>query len=205
MAKEIFPGQIDLKRVKFLIEQTKFWPVYERDTVYSKSSSSGSVDSSGTGETWNPTLEEWLPTSSAGSSVISSEQEGEADIPVVRSEPFKEISSITPYPLDEILWELSDRLMEQYQRHFMIRRPGKPTRAAVTPFVTSWGVRPERIRAYTERLREKFLTANEVDQALFDIHNRLSLAATGRPLQKDEKEKDPSRDEEGDDIAFEGE
>lgn len=28
MAEEIFPGQIDLKRAKFIIEQTKFWPVY---------------------------------------------------------------------------------------------------------------------------------------------------------------------------------
>lgn len=182
MAEEMFPGQIDLKRVKFLIEQTKFWPVYARDTVYSRGSSSVTGTGSVTGETWNPALEEWAPSSSTSSMETTTENEGETDIPIFIPVPFKEVSSITPYSLEETLWELSDRLMEQYQRHFMIRIPGKSTRAAVTPFVKSWYVRPEVIAAYRNLLCERFLPAKEVDQALFNIRNQLTLEATGIPL-----------------------
>jgi hypothetical protein len=185
MAEEIFPGQIDLKRVKLLIEQTKFWPVYARDTVYTHGSGFGTGTGTMTGQTWNPSLEEWLPSSAASSMESSSEQEGEADIPIFIPTPFKEVSSVTHYSLEEMLWQLSDRLMEQYQRHFMIRVPGQPTRAAVTPFVKSWHVRPEVLAAYKDRISDKFLRAAEVDQALFDVHNQLSIDVTGHGLRAD--------------------
>ena len=181
MAEEIFPGQIDLRRVKFLIEQTKFWPVYGRDTVYSKSSGSGSTSGSHTGESWNPDTEEWVPSMGDSSGESTTEQEGESNIPVFTPTPFKEVSSITAYSLEESLWEMSDRLMEQYQRHFMIRIPGQATRAAVTPFVQSWYVRPERIVAYRDRVCKKFLSVAEVDSALLEVHNQLSISVTGRP------------------------
>jgi len=185
MAGEIFPGQIDLKRVKFLIEQTKFWPVYSRDTVYTRSSGRGATTGFVAGETWNPSLEEWAPSTATSSTETTSEQEGEADIPIFIPVPFKEVSSITPYSLEETLWELSDRLMEQYQRHFMIRLPGKKTQAAVTPFVKSWYVNPERLKAYANQLLAKFLTAPQVDKELLAIHQRLFKAATGRELEAD--------------------
>ena len=188
MAEEIFPKQIDLKRVKFLIEQTKFWPVYTRDTIYTRGSGWGSGSGSVSGETWNPALEEWVPSSATSSIETSSEQEGEANVPIFMPVPFKEVSSITPYTLEETLWEISDRLMEQYQRHFMIRIPGKATRAAVTPFVKSWHVRPEVIAAYREQACERCLRANEVDQALVEVHHKLCVAATGKPLQGEPKE-----------------
>jgi hypothetical protein len=60
-AREIFPGQIDLKRVKFLIEQTKFWPVYARDTVFSYATGKGSSNASMVGGTWIPPLMRGFP------------------------------------------------------------------------------------------------------------------------------------------------
>jgi hypothetical protein len=188
MAEEMFPGQIDLKRVKFLIEQTKFWPVYSRDTVYMSGSGSGRGSASVTGESWNPILEEWVPSSATSMVENSGEFEGQTDIPIFMPTPFKEVSSITPYSLDETLWELSDRLMEQYQRHFMIRMPGKRTVAAVTPFVKSWHVRPDAIAAYKQSINRAFLTPAEVDQALFEVHNQLSIEVSGRPLQIEPKQ-----------------
>lgn len=183
MAEQIFAGQVDLKRVKHLVEQTKFWPVYGRDTVHTRSSSTGSTDGLGSGERWNAALEEWVPgTESMSSAAISSEQEGEADIPIFRPEPFKEVSSVTHYSLEELLWQLSDSLMQQYQRHYMIRIPGMTTRAAVTPYVKSWRVRERNVGEYTGKLRQGFLSAANVDKALFEIHDRLSMAATGRPF-----------------------
>jgi hypothetical protein len=48
MAQELFIREFDPLRIKVAIYQTKFWPKYSRDRVYTKSSSSG--HSSGTGE-----------------------------------------------------------------------------------------------------------------------------------------------------------
>src|SRR5207244_3113188 len=47
MAEELFIGELDPKRIKVAIYQTKFWPQYARDKVYSHGSShtSTSADS----------------------------------------------------------------------------------------------------------------------------------------------------------------
>ncbi len=176
VAENIFPGQIDLKRVKFLVEQTKFWPVYTREKVYSCSSGQSSAMTLSSGQAWDPAAQEWIPSTSQTEADGLSFQEGMADIPFLYPVPFKEVSSITPYSLEESLWELSDRLMEQYQRHFMIRLPGKPTLAAVTPFVKNWYVRPEILQSYTEELMAGFLPAAEVDRALLKIEENLTQA-----------------------------
>lgn len=184
-AREIFPAQIDLKRVKFLIEQTKFWPVYARDTVFSYATGTGSGSGSMIGETWNPALDQLVPSTVVSAMESISHMQGEANIPIFIPVPFREVSSITPYSLEEMLWEISDRLMQQYQRHFMIRIPGQETRGCVAPFVKSRHVRQSGVATYTDRLREGFLRPCDVDQALFAVHNKLSLAATGSPLQAD--------------------
>ncbi len=51
MAEELFIGQLDPLRIKVAIYQTKFWPTYARDKVYSKGSShtSTSADSHSSG------------------------------------------------------------------------------------------------------------------------------------------------------------
>ena len=177
MVGEIFPGQLDLKRIKFLIEQTKFWPVYTRDTVSFRSSGSGSGSGQVEGMTWSPTHEEWVPSSTASESSFVSSQEGEADTPLFYPVPFREVSSIVPYSLEETVWEMADRLMEQYQRHFFVRRPGQKTVVAVTPYVKSWLVTPERVEAYTVKQLGGFLTSEEVDEALEEIHASLQREA----------------------------
>lgn len=169
MVREIFPGQIDLKRIKFLIEQTKFWPVYTRDKIWSSGRGGSRTAGTVAGETWNPNHEEWIPSGSVLESESESWQEGEVDVPIFYPVPFKEVSSITAYTLEETLWELADRLMEQYQRHFFIRRPGGKTVAAVAPWVQPRYV-TEKIRArYIERQLAGFLTVEDVDHALLEI------------------------------------
>ena len=204
IVREIFPGQIDLKRIKFLIEQTKFWPRVDRALVYTKGSGGGSAKghASGTGSgsstgssagisvgpSWpiNDPTTHYDGTSYgdfSSSSVSDSEStydswsEGEADVPFIYPEAFKEISSITSYTLEEMIWQLASRLREQYQRHFMIRRPGKPTVAGVTPFVKTFYATPERIQAFTEKCLHGFLTASEVDHEIENIHRQLFLKA----------------------------
>lgn len=204
MVRAIFPGQIDLKRVKFLVEQTKFWPRVGRATVHSSSSSSstsrgsGAAAAAGTvfGTSSGMSLGPDWPTghdmtmfdgtsrsdvsSSSDSSFDSSGEsysEGEADVPFIYPEAFKEVSSITPYPLEEQLWEMASQLREQFQRHFMIRRPGRPTTAAVTPFVKPYTTDPSDVEAYVVKCLSRFFTLEQADDALLDIHRRLLLSA----------------------------
>ena len=99
------------------------------------------------------------------------------DIPIFHPEPFTEVSSVEHYRLDELLWQMSDRLMEQYQRHFMIRRPGHRTVGALTPYVKSWHVRPERIERYVAGLLSTFRSAEDVDRILQQSREELERAA----------------------------
>lgn len=177
MAEEIFPGQVDLRRVKFLIEQTKFWPVYTRDRVYTSGTGEGSTNALASGTAWNPEGRDWISTATHTSGVNRTHQESVADIPMFYPVPFKEISSIETYSLEEMLWELSDRLVEQYQRHFFIRRPGKKTVAAITPNVSNRYVRPEVLSAYEKEITEAFLTPDEATQRLDEMHTMLAAAA----------------------------
>ena len=186
MVEEIFPGQVDLKQIKYMIEQTKFWPVYTRDKVYSKGTGQVIGSSIMTGQAWDPSLQEWIASTGTGEMSSMVLQDGEADIPIFYPVPFKEISSIQTYSLDEVLWQMTDRLMEQYQRHFMIRRPGKPTVAAVTPFVKSRLVRPERTAGYVDELLGNYLTSAEVDQRLEEA--RLALEKEARAATEPEIE-----------------
>lgn len=41
MAKELFIGKLDPQKIKASIYQTKFWPKYGRDEVYTHGSSQG--------------------------------------------------------------------------------------------------------------------------------------------------------------------
>jgi len=186
MVKEIYPGQVDLKKIKLVIEQTKFWPVYGRDKVYTHATgrTTGRGVGSGevAGELWNPHLEEWVPsTSITATELVStgdSQMDGVADIPIYHPEAFKEESNVQYYTLQEMLWQMADRLMEQYQRHFMIRRPGQVTEPALTPYVKSWYVKEERAAQYIDTVLSDFLTSTDVDREL--KRRRLLLEANAK-------------------------
>lgn len=204
MAENLFPNQIDLKRIKFILEQTKFRPVYTRENVHVSMQGGGSVHVSGSARGastgWDPSLSSWWASpeiTSAGASTVSSDgygdsdswSEGDIDIPFYRMEEFKEGSSITPYLLEEQLWQLSDRIMTQSQRHYLIRRAGKPTMAAFTPFVKQWHVEPVRMLDYVERRLEKFLPAPEVDRLLEVEHAKLKEEVRQAPVRDRPKTK----------------
>ena len=185
MVQEIFPGQVDLQKVKYTIKQTKFWPVYERDVVLHKGRGTGSGssvgDASGMRDVWDPGTETWTSMPSSVSSTSATHQdvetEGSADIPIFMQEPFTEESSRQTYTLEELLWQFSDRLMLQYQRHFMVRRPGRETLAAVTPYVKSWHLTPETIERYIERCLEEYPSVAEVDASLQRERDNIKRAA----------------------------
>ena len=199
MVDEMFVNQIQYDETKILIEQTKFWPEYRRDTVYARTRGGGKGRATGHGDvvgagatsgmSWNPYLEEWIPSavdarttaSSHSTSATESEawSDGEADIPIFYPVPFKEISSIMTYTLEEQKNRLSDRLMAQYQRHYFIKRPGRDTIPAATPFVKTFRVFPENEEAYIleELIKPYALPVTDIDEQLAERLKRLMIDA----------------------------
>ena len=185
MAEELFIGKLDPKKVKAALYQTKFWPEYRRDKVYSKTSShaaaAGTMQSTASGDfsglasgTAYFQPEQWFSStggmtlsdvSSSGSSSLSgsgssdseswSDGEGEADIPIFVPVPFEELSSIQYYSLEEQLTEATAALKQQFARHCFIKLPEQETQPMLVPFVKSFYTSPENRDWYIGRQHQK--------------------------------------------------
>lgn len=167
MAQELFIGEMDPKKIKAAIYQTKFWPQYSRDKVYTHTAGYSEVSAFGTssmsgfsagstaGEAFTPG--DWFgpPTqvglssvSSSGTSSVSgnsamqadtySESDSVADIPIFVPVPFQELSSVQYYSLDEQLMELTAALKEQYGRHCFIKIQQQKTQPMLVPMVQTY-------------------------------------------------------------------
>jgi hypothetical protein len=167
MARELFIGGLDPKKVKAAIYQTKFWPTYARDKVYThatsrgdaygsgSSSASGSASGMSASESFMPN--DWFSgavqvglssgtssgySESSGSSSMHiesyGESEGEADIPIFIPVPFQELSSVQYYTIEEQLVELTAALKEQYGRHCFIKIHNQDTQPMLVPFVKDY-------------------------------------------------------------------
>lgn len=193
MAEELFIGKLDPRRVKAAIYQTKFWPKYRRDKVYSRSSSqgsaSGSSQSSGSGSsTTNRPFGpgEWFVTSTSefsgstqSESKFSSETEGEADIPIFFPVPFEELSSVQYYSLEEQRTELTAALKEQYPRHCFIKIHEQDTQPMLVPFVPDFYTSRENFEWYEERLLRESgaLPVSDVERLIAAREQRLLESA----------------------------
>jgi hypothetical protein len=185
MAQELFIGELDPKKVKIAIHQTKFWPEYRRDKVYSRGtthsissgSSTGSAATSLSGvataqmflgdqgwtvfqspaATTNSTNSGSNQTNSTISSQVDSygDTESEADIPIFFPVPFQELSNIQYYTPEEQLVELTAALKEQYGRHCFIKIHNKQTQPLLVPFVKEFYTTSQNIEWYRNRLAAK--------------------------------------------------
>ncbi len=181
IAEEMFIGDLDPLKIKVALYQTKFWPEYRRDTVYSKSTSHSSGVSSGAslgagqgsnlssgqffqGANWfgaaSPSATSSASSESSfsfsGSGESSSESDGEttgtADIPMFFPVPFQELSAIQFFTFDEQLTQLTAALKEQFERHCFIKIRQRPTQPMLVPFVESLYTTQRNIDRYKERL-----------------------------------------------------
>jgi len=181
MAKELFIGKLDPKRIKVAIHQTKFWPVYQRDKVYTtgtghaksvgqgKHEASGTFSGSASVEFFQPG--DWFsfpePTGlsaaqSSGSQTVSgtssmeveteTESESVADIPIFVPVPFQELSSLQFYTLEEQLIELTAALKEQFQRHCFIKIHQNETQPMLVPYVRNYYTPRRNKRWYEQKL-----------------------------------------------------
>jgi hypothetical protein len=185
MARELFIGELDPKRIKVAVYQTKFWPEYRRDKVYSRQTSYG--HSTGQGENFASSEQtshaegqffapqEWFggaePTGTSTSSVRGQSEargrhsnwtdfegtaESESDVPILIPVPFKELSSLQFYTPDEQLVELTAALKEQFGRHCFIKIHQQKTQPLRVPLVREF-VTPE--SAAARYVKERLATA----------------------------------------------
>ena len=203
MAQELFIGQLDPMRIKVAIYQTKFWPQYSRDKVYSRGTSSG--QSFGTGENFSSgmglssshgtffTPPEWFGASqivgtseSSGTSSSSIQghhtnetdfdgtSESESDVPILLPVPFKELSSIQYFSVEEQLLELTAALKEQFGRHCFIKIHHQQTQPLRVPLVLPPYTSAKSLSWYKTRLLERggAVAAQTVDATIAKGHER---------------------------------
>ena len=156
LAEELFIAELDPEKIKLAIWVVKFWPKYGRDKVYTKTESeavtSGVLKSLGhgsmitDGSSYFSPGSDWFGmgapagtnvTAASGYSDISVEgrqtssahavTEGEADIPTIVPIPFRELSSVQTYSIDEQIWLFAAALKEQFPRHAFLK--GKQPRS----------------------------------------------------------------------------
>jgi hypothetical protein len=221
MAQELFIGDLDPMRIKVAIYQTKFWPQYGRDRVYTKSGSRGR--SSGRGE--NTTsgesaasvqgqffeAQQWYSgdlvgtsmSSTAGMSSASGSHwnetdfegtgEGEADVPILIPVPFQELSSVQYFTLEEQLTELTAALKGQFGRHCFIKIHHQKTQPLRVPFIRSHYTPEKFIADYqTKKLAaEGAQTATVVDECIARQDEELRRSVTATAKEPKAKSKEP--------------
>jgi hypothetical protein len=221
MALEMFIGELDSKKIKVAIHQTKFWPQYGRDKVYSYSSSTGhSVGkgenralSSGTGHVAGESFNghDWFSSGAPiGQSIVSSlsssevhgqhssetsftgEAYGEADVPIMLPVPFRELSSVQYYTIEEQVMELTAALKEQFGRHCFIKLNTQKTQPMLVPFVEHFKTPHENFVWYRDKMlsRSGAISATEAER-LLEQENESLFKAKG--LRRDKPKARPKK------------
>ncbi len=185
---------IDPRKVKAAIYQTKFWPTYEREKVYTKGSiratshQTGAQSAAGSAESTFFNGEDWFPATSlsnvAGSSEIdgesAAESESEADIPIFVPVPFQELSSLQHYTPEEQFLEFAAALKHQFQRHCFIKIHQRETQPMLVPLVKEFYTPQYNLAWYIDKLfkTQKALPAADVDRLLKERDAALEELAT---------------------------
>jgi len=184
MAQELFIRELDAKKIKVAIYQTKFWPKYSRDKVFTSTISSGRSQGRGdnlalgassgivSGEFFRPG--DWfLGDISVGTSMteVGSENrvrgehssetdfeglsEGVSDVPIMIPVPFTELSSVQFYTQEEQLMELTAALKDGFDRHCFIKIHQQKTQPMRVPFVSSPYTSEENLNWYIQRIHQR--------------------------------------------------
>ena len=215
MAQEMFVGQLDPMRIKVAIYQTKFWPEYGRDKVYTRSRSSGrsigrgenstSGDSSASahGQFFQPC--DWFanPLSSTSITAVSGTSaasgshwnetdfdgaaDGVADVPILIPVPFKELSSLQYFTPEEQLLEMTGALKRQFERHCFIKIQYQDTQPLRVPFIKTGTTPSEARMRYIQKklLAEGARTKADVDEAIAKEDAALRRTISNKSAKKD--------------------
>jgi len=215
MAQELFVGDLDPMRKKLVIEQTKFWPTYARDKVYSSAAGYSEASATGrssiignsagttSGQSFDPGDGFRGPTQVGLSSVASegtstaegisksqattkSESEAVADIPIFIPRPFRELSSVQYYSLEEQLMALTAALKEQPARHSFVKIAQQSARPMVVPDVRDFYTTRANKQWYFDKQMSKqdALPPDQIDLLLKNQERILVESATPQTKQE---------------------
>jgi len=221
MAQELFIGELDPMRIKMAIYQTKFWPKYGRDRVYTKSGSRGRSTGRGenimsgesaaslqgqffeaeawySGELVGTSMSATAGTSSASGNHwnetdFEGQAEGEADVPILIPVPFQELSSVQYFTFEEQMIQLTAALKGQFGRHCFIKIHHQKTQPLRVPLIRSHYTPEKSIAEYQTRklAAEGAQTAAVVDECIARQDEELRRAVTRAAKEPEVKSKEP--------------
>ena len=213
MAKEMFTGKIKPK-VKRVISQTKFWPKETTRTIETESETwtegefetytTTETESESEGETRIPvpvflepdkisytevSTKAAMTGYSSGRSSISGGGTSLSTVPWYEYIPFREVSSIEDFSIEEIVEKYIAWIKTQPDRHAQLKIKQRPPIPIVTPFVKPVKVREKDIRTLKERVYRRYaLKAEEVDRQIEQRREKFLKKAKALGLIKEKKE-----------------
>ena len=213
MAKEMFTGKIKPK-VKRVISQTKFWPKETTRTIVTESETwterefetytTTETESESEGETRIPvpvflepdkisytevSTKAAMTGYSSGRSSISGGGTSLSTVPWYEYIPFREVSSIEDFSIEEIVEKYIAWIKTQPDRHAQLKIKQRPPIPIVTPFVKPVKVREKDVRALKEKVyRRCALPAEEVDKQIEQRRKKFLEEAKALGLIKEKKE-----------------
>jgi hypothetical protein len=176
-----------------------------RSTGTGENESSGSASASMTGIFYTPDngWVSYLPESASHSESTSSSSgsqhghhsnqtdfdgfaESEADVPMMRAEEFKELSSIQYMSLEEQLVLLTAAIKEQPDQSCIVKIHSKPARRVFVPFIKSHYIRQSALQWYRTRLLGKggAVSVEEVDAANNKEHEKWKTSVSEKSRAK---------------------
>lgn len=159
MMGELFTGRIRGDKEKRRIEQTKFWPVESTRVI--------EVDSSNWSEGESETRNGLSLDVIEGESSVYGGGYSRSEVPFYEQHPFKEVSSIEDYSLQEIIEKYTAWIKNQPDRHAQLKIRQNATIPIITPLVQSCRVREKDIQAFKEKVYSRYaLPALEVDKMI---------------------------------------
>jgi hypothetical protein len=221
MAQELFIGELDPMRIKVSIYQTKFWPKYERDRVFTRSSSSGRStgrgENSASGESLSSVQgqffegQEWYGSDPVGTSLSSTTGSssasghhwnetdfdgtaaGEADVPILIPVPFQELSTVQYFTLEEQLSQLTAALKGQFGRHCFIKIHHQKTQPMRVPFVRAHYTPADAIAGYENKklAAESAQPFSVVDECIARQDEELRRKVNNATPKQNEKTQEP--------------
>jgi hypothetical protein len=205
MVDHIFAGQVDVNEVKRVLYSTQFWPVYQRDKVFTKMHADTAARGSGAAESaiaaagatsvpvgtdsffFGQEFEVRSQFDNTGTVRATSEMEMEgstdaesvADIPILMPERHEVVSDEKLFTLEEQLRKLGDQLMLQFTRHCFFKPMAAPCHPLLVPKVTTYELPEKSVAAYMDQLfeRTRARTPAEVDAIFLERRRQIEAAA----------------------------
>ncbi len=193
LAEEMFLPDLNTRQIKKAYYHTIHLYEEQTRTIRGRSTSRGSVTSSGSSsgvsgpsvqwfENLNPDDQITFDSESESSTQSETESESEVEVPVFVPIPVQELSSETEWSREEKVSRVAEMLKHQQQRHCFIKLDTEKTQPLRVPFVRNFPVPDQFVQQYQQRVyaRQGAISAAEADRMISESEQTF-LTTLGRP------------------------